>query len=65
MADQIKLISRTTGSFAIPELEREVNEWLVNNGDKEIRDISLVSYPGLDTGNMGLKGWIVMIRYIE
>ncbi len=64
--EQIKLVSETTGSFALINLEKEANDWLKENSDKEIVDIAIISYPSEpEHGKLGLMGWIIMIRYEE
>jgi len=62
--DQIKLIAAYHKGLAIPELETEVNEWLEKNSDKEIINISIISFPHdpRDPERLG-SGWIIMIRY--
>ena len=63
---QIKLITQTTGSFKIGMLEEEANKWLKENSDKEIVDIAIIYYPSEPQhGDLGLMGWIIMIRYKE
>ncbi len=63
---QIKLISQQTGSFALVNLENEANDWLKENSDKDLVDVSIISYPSEPThGELGRMGWIIMIRYQE
>jgi hypothetical protein len=63
--EQLKLVAASCASLAIPELEREANDWLKENSDKEIVNVSIISYPNEpDVGpQVGRMGWIIMIRY--
>jgi len=60
----IKLIAAYHKGLAIPELESEVNQWLKENSDKEIINISITSFPHepRDPERLG-PGWIIMIRW--
>jgi len=65
--EHIKLIGAPHRGLAVPELEGEANQWLKQNTDKDIIDISLTSYPnepGLGP-ELGRGGWIILIRYRE
>ncbi len=61
--EQIKSISQASGSFAIPQFEKEVNEWLKENADKEIRDIQIIFETEGKMGQLEPRGWLVLIRY--
>lgn len=52
--------------MAIGMLEEEANKWLKENSDKDLVDVSIISYPSEPQhADLGRMGWMIMIRYQE
>lgn len=65
--EQIELISQKVGSFSLVQLQNDANEWLKKNIDKDIVDISIISYPAQPDmpADIAGMGWLIMIRYTK
>ncbi len=61
--EQVKTFYAGHESFSIPNLEREINDWLKENPDNHVLEIAAGTMPGFGTDALHAGGCLVIIRY--